>query len=66
MPSLRLSKNGMGGANLMLLVPFDNVLPDFESGSIEYKDILSDKQSPSTYLYISADLSEVAPRGIAD
>ena len=50
----------------MLLVPFDNVLPDFESGSIEYKDILSDKQSPSTYLYISADLSEVAPRGIAD
>ena len=25
----------------MLLVPFDNVLPDFESGSIEYKDLKS-------------------------
>ena len=40
-PSVCCEQGEWGGANLMLLVPFDNVLPDFESGSIEYKDLKS-------------------------
>ena len=46
---------------LLPLHPF--VQTDMLSACIEYEDILSDKQRPSTYLYLSADFKRGCTAG---